>query len=57
MNREPIYEAVFQYWAALLLGTALAFVTATRKAATWEAVAAEDQPALLQRLGGERGGP
>lgn len=48
MTREPIYEAVYQFFAALTVGGSPAFKLATRKAALWDSVAPEDQPALLQ---------
>lgn len=43
MTREPLYAAVFAFFAALP-----GFYLATRKAALWDTVAPEDQPALLQ---------
>jgi hypothetical protein len=49
MTREPLYQAVFEFFAALTQGATPAFVTATRKATTWENVAPEEQPALLMR--------
>lgn len=49
MTREPIYAAVFASFAALTVGGAPAFKTATRKVKVWEDVPPEDQPALLFR--------
>jgi len=49
MTREPIYAAVFAFFAALTIGGSPAFLTATRKLATWEDVEPEAQPALLMR--------
>lgn len=48
MTREPIYAAVFAFFAALTAGGSPLFKTATRRAQTWDTVAPEDQPALLQ---------
>lgn len=48
MTREPIYQAIFQFFAALTAGGSPLFKTATRKAQLWDGVAPEDQPALLQ---------
>lgn len=53
MNREPIYAAVFAFFAALTVGNAPAFAIATRKLRTWEDTAPEEQPALLVRQGKE----
>lgn len=49
MTREPIYQAVLEFWQALTLpeGTA-AFRTATRNAKMWDQVPPEETPALLQ---------
>lgn len=47
MTREPIYAALFAFFAALTVGGSPAFKTATRKVKTWEDVPPEDQPALL----------
>lgn len=49
MTREPIYAAVLAFFAALTIGGAPAFKTATRKWKTWEDLPKEDQPALLLR--------
>lgn len=49
MTREPIYAAVLAFFAALTVGAAPAFLTATRKLKTWEDVEPEAQPALLLR--------
>jgi hypothetical protein len=49
MTREPVYAAVFQFFAGLTAGNAPLFKVATRKPTTWESVEPEDQPALLLR--------
>lgn len=49
MTREPIYAAVFAFFAGLTAGGSPLFKTATRKPSTWEDVTPEDQPALLLR--------
>lgn len=53
MTREERYAAVFAFFAALTLPSDAqptpAFLTSTRKLATWEGVAPEEQPALLMR--------
>lgn len=49
MNREPIYAAVFAYFAALTVGGSPAFLKATRRLDTWENVGKEEQPALLMQ--------
>lgn len=49
MIREPIYSAVFAYFAALTVGNTPLFKSATRRIATWETAAPEDQPMLLMR--------
>lgn len=53
MTREPIYAAVFAFFAALTLGGTPAFKLATRKGKHWDDVAGEDQPALLMVQGSE----
>ena len=55
MKREPIYAAAFQFFAGLTAGNVPLFATATRKPATWENVAPEEQPALLLRQNTEHG--
>ena len=49
MTREPIYAAVFNYFANLTSGNAPLFVSATRRPSTWEQIRTEDTPALLMR--------
>lgn len=53
MNREPIYQAVFAFFAALTLPTVPvptpAFKLATRQLKHWDDVAGEDTPALLMQ--------
>lgn len=48
MTREPIYAAVFAFFASLQ-ANGLEFKAATRDTATWESFSPEEQPALLQR--------
>lgn len=47
MTREPIYAAIFQFFANLTAGNAPLFVTATRHTVTWDKYAPEQTPALL----------
>lgn len=47
MTREEVYQGVFAFFAALTSGGSPLFVTATRRARTWEQVAPEEAPALL----------
>ncbi len=49
MTREPIYAALFAFFAGLTSGGSPLFKTATRRPSHWEQVPAEDQPALLLR--------
>lgn len=53
MTREPIYAAVFAFFARLTNPTIAVptplFKTATRKLQHWDGVAGEDQPALLMQ--------
>lgn len=46
MNREAIYQSVFQFFAALTVGGSPAFKVATRKLQTWDQAPAEDSPQL-----------
>lgn len=55
MTREPIYAAIFAFFAGLTTGNAPLFKTATRRPTTWESVPPEDQPALLMRQKSELG--
>jgi len=49
MTREPVYAAVFAFFAALTQGGAPLFRLATRKAEHWDQAAAEDSPCLFMR--------
>jgi len=49
LNREVIYERLFEFWSNLTVGGQPAFKTATRDAKHWDAVPGEESPALLQR--------
>lgn len=53
MTREPIYAAIFAFFAGLTAGGSPLFKFATRKAVPWENVDASQQPALLQMQGRE----
>lgn len=50
-QREPIYAAIFSFWAGLTLPTLTvpvpAFKSATRNLKHWDDVSGEDSPALL----------
>jgi hypothetical protein len=49
MTREPIYAALFAYFAALTSGGSPLFRTATRSPKHWDSVDPENCPALLMR--------
>jgi hypothetical protein len=49
MTREPLYAAIFAFFAGLTSGGAPLFKTATRDPKHWDECPREDQPALLLR--------
>lgn len=53
MTREPIYQAVYQFFANLTAGNAPLFRTSTRHTVSWDKLAPEETPALLFKQHGE----